>query len=95
MDQMYKFIDILPKEIGNSLIAMSKTDDLNKKKVYSEIVLNLCQSLGVFIDAMDMLGIDYDDDNDLIYEEMPLELHKPRKKARRKNKRIEEDDMPF
>ena len=95
MDQMDKFIDLLPKEISNSLSAMSKTDDLSQKKAYSEIVLNLCKSLGVFIDAMDMMGMDYDDDSDLLFDIPPLELHRSQKKARKRNKRSNKNDIPF
>ena len=95
MDQLDTLVDLLPKEISNSLRAMLKTDDLSEKKTHSEIVLNLCKSLGVFIGAMDMVGMDYDDDSDLLFEEVPLELHKPKKTTRRKTKRSNKDDLPF
>ncbi len=91
MDQLENLVDILPKEISKSLSAMSATNDLDKKKIHSEIVLNLCKSMGVFIDAMDMM----DPDGDMYFEDPPLELHESRKTISRKKKKNNKDDLPF
>lgn len=91
VDQLENLVELLPKEISKSLSAMSATNDLDKKKIHSEIVLNLCKSMGVFIDAMDIMGLD----DDMCFDEPPLELHESRKTAGRKRKKNNKDDLPF
>ncbi len=57
-----KLMDMLSKELHETLEAMAKTKDLEEKKAYSEIVHNLSQSLGVFLKlASDMMGLDFDE----------------------------------
>jgi hypothetical protein len=53
MEINHNLFELLPQEIAKSLEAMSKTDDVGKKRIYSEIVRNLCISLGVFFNAME------------------------------------------
>ena len=91
MDQMDNLIELLPKEISKNLSAMSKTNDLDQKKTHSEIILNLCKSLGVFIDAMDLM--DFDDD--MLFEEAPLGLHESKQTTKRKRKKNIKNDLPF
>ena len=58
-----KLMDGLSKEINSALKAMSKAKDVNEKEVYSRIVKNLCESLGVFLNlASEMMSLDFDDD---------------------------------
>lgn len=83
MEPIEKLIDLLPREVSNNLKAMSKTEDLEQKKIYSEIVLNLCESIGVFIDALDMAGFDEDDD-DFMFSQPPVASPEPKKKSKKK-----------
>lgn len=87
MDQLDNLVELLPKEIGKNLSAMSKTNDLDRKKTHSEIILNLCKSLGVFIDAMDLM--------DMYFEEEPLGLHESKQTTKRKRKNNIKNDLPF
>ncbi len=58
-----KIIIGLSKELTSELKAMSKAKDLNEKEIYSRIVKNLCESLGVFFDlASEVMSFDFDDD---------------------------------
>ena len=58
-----KAMDGLSKELNSALKAMSKAKDINEKEVYSRIVKNLCESLGVFLNlASEMMSLDFDDD---------------------------------
>mgnify|MGYP005818370493 CR=1 FL=1 len=58
-----KMLDGLSKEIEVALKEMSKTKSLEEKRMHSEIVKNLCESLGVFLTAAsDMALLDDDDD---------------------------------
>jgi hypothetical protein len=66
-----KAMDGLSKELNSALKAMSKAKDVNEKEVYSRIVKNLCESLGVFLNlASEMMSLDIDDD--LEKEDIPF-----------------------
>jgi len=66
-----KIMDGLSKELNFALKAMAKAKDVNEKEVYSRIVKNLCESLGVFFDlASEMMSFDSDDDSDK--EDLPF-----------------------
>ena len=66
-----KIMDGLSKELNFALKAMAKVKDVNEKEVYSRIVKNLCESLGVFLNlATEMMPFDLDDD--LEKEDMPF-----------------------
>jgi hypothetical protein len=45
-----KIMDGLSKELGLALKAMAKAKTAEEKLAYSQIVKNLCDSLGVFLD---------------------------------------------
>jgi RecJ-like exonuclease len=61
-----KIIDGLSKELNSALKAMAKAKDLDEKEVYSRIVKNLCESLGVFFNlASEMMS-------DLENEDIPF-----------------------
>jgi hypothetical protein len=58
-----KIINGLSKELVSNLKLMAKTNDINEKEIYSRIVKNLCESLGVFFDlAGDMMPLDFDEE---------------------------------
>ena len=58
-----KIMGGLAKELNSALKAMAKARDLNEKEVYSRIVRNLCEALGVFFHlANEMMSCDSDDD---------------------------------
>ena len=58
-----KLMEDLNSELHAALKAMSKAKNVEEKLAYSQIVKNLCESLGVFLSlATDMMGPDYDDD---------------------------------
>ena len=66
-----RIMDGLSKELNSALKAMSKAKDVDEKEVYSRIVKNLCDSLGVFLDlASEMMPLDFDDD--LEKEDIPF-----------------------
>jgi len=66
-----KIMDDLLKELNSALKAMSKAKNVNEKEVYSRIVKNLCESLGVFFRlASEMMSLDSDDD--LENEDIPF-----------------------
>ncbi len=59
-----KAMEDLSAELDSVLQAMSKAKKLEDKLAYSQIVKNLCESLGVFLSlATDIFGMDLDDDD--------------------------------
>ena len=57
-----KIMDGLLKELTTTLKAMSKVKTVEEKMQYSEIVKNLCDSLGVFLNlASGMMGLDFEE----------------------------------
>jgi len=55
----------LSREITSSLKAMATANTIEDKMAYSQIIKNLCDSLGVFLNlATDMMGYDTDDFDD-------------------------------
>jgi len=66
-----KIMDGLSNELNSALKAMAKAKDVNEKEVYSRIVKNLCESLGVFFNlASEMMPFNSDDD--LENEDIPF-----------------------
>jgi hypothetical protein len=66
-----KIMDGLLTELNSALKAMAKAKDVNEKEVYSRIVKNLCESLGVFFNlASEMMPFNSDDD--LENEDIPF-----------------------
>jgi len=58
-------MDGLSKELNSALKAMAKAEDVNEREVYSRIVKNLCESLGVFFNlASEIMSSDADDNLD-------------------------------
>ncbi len=60
-----KLMDGISKEINMALKAMGKAKTLEEKLVYSKIVNNLSQSLGVFLSLVSDMGL-FDDDGEPI-----------------------------
>ena len=57
-----KIMEDLFKELTTTLKAMSKAKTIEEKMQYSEIVKNLCDSLGVFLNLVnDMMGLDFEE----------------------------------
>lgn len=60
-----KVIEGLMKELDSAIKAMSKAKTVEEKVVHSQIVKNLCESLGVFLNAaqnaMDTDDYDFDE----------------------------------
>jgi hypothetical protein len=57
-----KIVEDLIKELNSALKAMSKAKTVEEKAVHSEIVKNLCKSLGVFLNlASNMMENGFDD----------------------------------
>ena len=57
-----KMMDNFSKELTDNLKAMSKAKTIEEKMQYSEIIKNLCESLGVFFNlASEMMGADFDE----------------------------------
>jgi len=60
-----KLMDNIMKELDIALRAMSKAKTVEEKVVYSQIVKNLSESLGVFLDAAsNLMGSGLDDFDD-------------------------------
>lgn len=57
-----KIMDGLSKELGTVLKAISNAKTVEEKLAYSQIIKNLCESLGVFLDlASNMMGYEEDE----------------------------------
>jgi hypothetical protein len=60
-----KIMNGLSNELNSALKSMAKAKDVNEKEIYSRIVKNLCESLGVFFNlASEMMPFDSDDDSE-------------------------------
>jgi len=58
-----KLMDGLSKELDAALKAMAKAKTVEEKVSYSQIIVNLCESLGVFLElASNMMGYDEDEE---------------------------------
>jgi len=58
-----KVMEGLIKELNAALKAMSNAKTIEERLTHSQIVKNLCESLGVFLDlARDMMDHDFDDE---------------------------------
>jgi hypothetical protein len=57
-----KIMNGISKEIFTALKAMDKAKTPEEKRMYSEIVKNLCDSLGVFLNLLGDIA-SYDDDD--------------------------------
>ena len=61
-----KLMDDISKELSTTLKAMAKAKSAEEKLQYSEIVKNLCESLGVFLGVIsEMAPYGFDEDEDV------------------------------
>ena len=61
-----KLMDDLSKELSSTLKAMAKAKSAEEKLQCSEIVKNLCESLGVFLGVIsEMAPYGFDEDEDV------------------------------
>jgi hypothetical protein len=58
-----KIMEGISKELLSTLKAMSSAKDVKEKVAYSEIVNNLCNSLGVFLDVASSM-MDFEEDEE-------------------------------
>lgn len=57
-----KIMDSLSNELAINLKTMSKAKTIEEKMQYSQIIKNLCESLGVFLNlASEMMDVDFDE----------------------------------
>ncbi len=61
MDPM-AILDNLIKELGGSLQSLGKAQTIEEKLAYSQIVKNLCQSFGVFLQYTGLIEEDEEED---------------------------------
>ncbi|MFZ5765040.1 MAG: hypothetical protein ACOY4H_05515 [Thermodesulfobacteriota bacterium] len=58
-----KIINSLSQELESAFMAMAKAKTVEEKLQHSQIVRNLCESLGVFFNlATEMMPEDFDDE---------------------------------
>jgi hypothetical protein len=102
MENMGNSIEELLKTINQTLRELSTCKDIDQKKNLAETVKLLCDSLGVFFDAMGIgggLGVlddfddDYDDDDDDYSDDDEVVDFRSLKKKNRKKKKNK--DIPF
>jgi hypothetical protein len=58
-----KIMDGITKELGVALKAMSTAKKVEEKVAYSQIIKNLCESLGVFLDLANTM-MDYEEEEE-------------------------------
>ena len=60
-----KLMDGITTELSSAFKAMAKAKNLEEKLQYSQIIKNLCESLGVFLNAAsEMMPYDFDADEE-------------------------------
>ena len=69
MEEMVDVLDSLSKAILKNVKELSKITDLNQRKTQAETVKLLCESMGIFLNMMNLsdpdLIDDYDEDDDI------------------------------
>lgn len=69
MEEMVDVLDSLSKAILKNVKEVSKITDLDQRKTQAETVKLLCESMGVFLNMMNLsdpdLMDDYDEDDDI------------------------------
>ncbi|OKY74364.1 MAG: hypothetical protein BM485_13960 [Desulfobulbaceae bacterium DB1] len=59
-----KIMNGIAKELESAFTAMAKTKKVEEKLQYSQIIKNLCESLGVFLElANDMMPYEYEEED--------------------------------
>ena len=103
MYDLVHVLDNLTEQVDETLQEMAKCTNIDDKKKHADIVKSLCESLGVLLDQIGIIGsdymdgmIDFDDEDpfsDDILDFNSLKKEKKRKKTSKKKK--SEDDIPF
>ncbi|MBU0993427.1 MAG: hypothetical protein KJ737_13110 [Proteobacteria bacterium] len=93
MDEMVNVIDGLSKEIVKNIKDLSKCKDLDQKKKLAEIINLLCESMGVFFNAMEMADLGMYEDFDTDYSNDIVDFKSLKKSKKKKDK--DKDDIPF
>ncbi|MBU3946607.1 MAG: hypothetical protein KJ882_11445 [Proteobacteria bacterium] len=97
MDEIENIINSLIKSIDQEIMGFTECKELTQKKTQAEIIKLLCESMGVFFNAMndntpypldDFAMDDYYDDE---HEEFMIGRHKKTKNKKKSNK----DMIPF
>jgi hypothetical protein len=103
MEKIENMLDSLSDSIDQCIKDFSECKDLNQKKTQAEIIKLLCESMGVFFNAMKNTApfqfdnmyeddyVDYDDDDEEDDEEYELEKRRKMKNNKKSNK----DKIPF
>jgi hypothetical protein len=60
MEEMENMMVNLTKAIDKNLKDLLKAKDLNDRKMLADITRSLCESMGVFFNAMEMGGLEID-----------------------------------
>lgn len=89
MDEMFSALNSLAKEIEKSIKEFSKYKELDQKKKQAEIIKLLCESMGVFFNAMGVVNQGLED---IFDDEEEFEEETKNVKSLRKSKR---KDLPF
>ena len=101
MEQIDNILSSLTKSIDQSIKDLSKCKDLAQRKSHAEIIKLLCESMGVFFNAMNNYDpYEFDDDYDLYDDyddyddkEEVYDIKKARKS--KKGKKKDDDVIPF
>ncbi len=62
MEEMENVLNNLAKAIDSNVKDLLKAKDLEQRKVLADITQSLCESMGVFFNALEMQGAGYYDD---------------------------------
>jgi len=64
MEEMENVMNNLTKAIDQNLSDLLKARDLNERKLLADIVKSLCESMGVFFNAMEMESMGFYGDDE-------------------------------
>jgi hypothetical protein len=95
MDEIESIITSLTKSIDRSIKDFTACKDLNQKKTQAEIIKLLCESMGVFFNAMNNNASYPFDDFDMDDYDEDEEPEFVRHKKIKSKKQLDEDDIPF
>jgi len=95
MDEIEDILNSLTKSIDRSIKDFTACKDLDQKKTQAEIIKLLCESMGVFLNAMNnKASYPFDDfEMDDYDEDEEYEIEKPKKI--KNTKKLDKDDIPF
>ena len=62
MEEMENVLNNLSKALDKNVKDLLKAKDLEERRVLADITKSLCESMGVFFNALEMQGLGYYDD---------------------------------